>query len=67
MEDLKKRKMEEMGNNGQLSTQEELRSLLDPLAKSQLVDLLSRLYVYVFPLFSQFLLFSYKKTPIKFE
>ncbi|MBA0615003.1 hypothetical protein Godav_015204 [Gossypium davidsonii] len=43
MEDLKKRKMEEMGNNDQLSTQEELRSLLDPLAKSQLVDLLSRL------------------------
>ncbi|XP_022766778.1 UBP1-associated protein 2C-like isoform X2 [Durio zibethinus] len=41
MEDLKKRKMEEMGNNGDLSTQEELRSLLDPLAKSQLVDLLS--------------------------
>ncbi|EOY09462.1 hypothetical protein QUC31_010500 [Theobroma cacao] len=43
MEDMKKRKMEEMGNNGELSTQEELRSLLDPLAKSQLVDLLSRL------------------------
>ncbi|KAK8713571.1 hypothetical protein V6N13_148784 [Hibiscus sabdariffa] len=43
MEDLKKRKMEEMGNNGNSSTQEELRSLLDPLAKSQLVDLLSRL------------------------
>ncbi|XP_022742650.1 UBP1-associated protein 2C-like [Durio zibethinus] len=43
MEDLKKRKMEEMGNNREFSTQEELRSLLDPLAKSQLVDLLSRL------------------------
>ncbi|KAG8501195.1 hypothetical protein CXB51_003284 [Gossypium anomalum] len=48
MEDLKKRKMEEMGNNDQLSTQEELRSLLDPLAKSQLVDLLSRLYMCVY-------------------
>ncbi|KAL0428594.1 UNVERIFIED_CONTAM: UBP1-associated protein 2C [Sesamum latifolium] len=51
MEDLKKRKLEEVGN-GQLlpnlneseasSTVEELRGLLDPLAKSQLVDLLAR-------------------------
>ncbi|GAV63942.1 RRM_1 domain-containing protein [Cephalotus follicularis] len=42
MEDLKKRKMEEMGN-GQILSQEQLRSLLDPLNKSQLVDLLSKL------------------------
>ncbi|KAK4432164.1 UBP1-associated protein 2C [Sesamum alatum] len=51
MEDLKKRKLEEVGN-GQLlpnlndseasSTVEELRALLDPLAKPQLVDLLAR-------------------------
>ncbi|KAL0338006.1 UNVERIFIED_CONTAM: UBP1-associated protein 2A [Sesamum calycinum] len=51
MEDLKKRKLEEVGN-GQLlpnlneseasSTVEELRGLLDPLAKPQLVDLLAR-------------------------
>ncbi|KAK8596867.1 hypothetical protein V6N12_065346 [Hibiscus sabdariffa] len=32
-----------MGNNDNSSTKEELRSLLDPLAKSQLVNLLSRL------------------------
>lgn len=42
MEDMKKRKMEEMGD-AQTSTQEQLRTLLDPLAKPQLVDLLSRL------------------------
>lgn len=51
MEDLKKRKLDEMGN-GQLLpnlnesaaslTVEELRALLDPLAKPQLVDLLAR-------------------------
>ncbi|XP_011078840.1 UBP1-associated protein 2C-like isoform X1 [Sesamum indicum] len=51
MEDLKKRKLEEVGN-GQLlpnlneseasSTVEELRGLLDPLSKPQLVDLLAR-------------------------
>ncbi|KAJ9184704.1 hypothetical protein P3X46_004406 [Hevea brasiliensis] len=44
MEDMKKRKMEEASNGAQISTtQEHLRSLLDPLSKSQLVDLLSRL------------------------
>ncbi|KAF5750678.1 UBP1-associated protein 2C-like [Tripterygium wilfordii] len=43
MEDFKKRKMEETGNGGESTTQEEMRLLLDPLAKSQLVDLLSRL------------------------
>ncbi|KAF5737337.1 UBP1-associated protein 2C-like [Tripterygium wilfordii] len=43
MEDSKKRKMEETDNDGESTTQEELRLLLDPLAKSQLVDLLSRL------------------------
>ncbi|XWS66427.1 hypothetical protein CRYUN_Cryun05aG0198500 [Craigia yunnanensis] len=57
MEDLKKRKMEEMGNNGELSTQEELRSFLDPVAKSQLVDFLSRLYVH----FSFNISISYQK------
>uniref|UniRef100_A0A2P2IY52 RRM domain-containing protein n=2 Tax=Rhizophora mucronata TaxID=61149 RepID=A0A2P2IY52_RHIMU len=51
MEDMKKRKMDEATNGGgsgggELSAaaiQEHLRSLLDPLNKSQLVDLLSRL------------------------
>ncbi|KAK9057691.1 hypothetical protein SSX86_022527 [Deinandra increscens subsp. villosa] len=45
MEDLKKRKLEET-NNGEILTtisEEQLRSLLDPLAKTQLVDLLSKL------------------------
>ncbi|XP_051149316.1 UBP1-associated protein 2C-like [Andrographis paniculata] len=51
MEDMKKRKLDEIGN-GQLlsnltdvtplSSVEELRTLLDPLAKPQLVDLLAR-------------------------
>lgn len=48
MEDLKKRKMDEAIINGSaetLTTQDYLRSLLDPLNKPQLVDLLSRLYV----------------------
>ncbi|WCJ33992.1 RNA-binding (RRM/RBD/RNP motifs) family protein [Euphorbia peplus] len=44
MEDMKKRKMEESVNGAEISTtQDHLRSLLDPLNKSQLVDLLSRL------------------------
>lgn len=53
MEELKKRKLDEMGN-GQLmansndstanSTAEQLRALLDLLAKPQLVDLLARAY-----------------------
>ncbi|KAI9393175.1 hypothetical protein POPTR_006G190900v4 [Populus trichocarpa] len=46
MEDLKKRKMDEAIINGSaetLTTQDYLRSLLDPLSKPQLVDLLSRL------------------------
>ncbi|KAI4348762.1 hypothetical protein L6164_009444 [Bauhinia variegata] len=42
MEDLKKRKLEEAGN-GDFSSKEELRLLLDPLAKPQLVDLLAKL------------------------
>ncbi|XP_057768794.1 UBP1-associated protein 2C-like isoform X2 [Salvia miltiorrhiza] len=51
MEDLKKRKLDEMGNGEVLpnsndstanSTTEELRALLDPLAKPQLVDILAR-------------------------
>ncbi|KAI3682391.1 hypothetical protein L1987_82347 [Smallanthus sonchifolius] len=41
MEDLKKRKLEE-SNNGENISEEQLRSLLDPLAKTQLVDLLSK-------------------------
>ncbi|GLT88288.1 hypothetical protein SLE2022_063210 [Rubroshorea leprosula] len=40
MDDMKKRKMDD---DGEMSTQEDLRLLLEPLAKSQLVDLLSRL------------------------
>ncbi|XP_050230123.1 UBP1-associated protein 2C-like [Mercurialis annua] len=44
MEVMKKRKMEEGSNGAEItSTQEYLRSLLDPLNKPQLVDLLSRL------------------------
>ncbi|KAG6770225.1 hypothetical protein POTOM_025900 [Populus tomentosa] len=46
MEDLKKRKMDEAIINGSAetsTTQDYLRSLLDPLNKPQLVDLLSRL------------------------
>ncbi|KAJ9543724.1 hypothetical protein OSB04_023431 [Centaurea solstitialis] len=48
MEDLKKRKLQETANNGEEITttntsEEQLRSLLDPLAKTQLVDLLSKL------------------------
>lgn len=50
MAELKKRKLDEIVN-GQLllpnvddSTAEELRALLDPLAKPQLVDLLARAY-----------------------
>lgn len=51
MEDLKKRKLDEMGNGRLLpnsndstanSTAGELRALLDPLAKPQLVDILAR-------------------------
>ncbi|XP_075490848.1 UBP1-associated protein 2C-like [Primulina tabacum] len=51
MEEMKKRKLEEIGNGQVLpnlnetatfSTVEELRALLDPLAKPQLVDLLSK-------------------------
>lgn len=46
MEDLKKRKLDETGNgqNSLLSLEEEqLRSLLDPLAKAQLIELLAKL------------------------
>ncbi|EXB93643.1 Uncharacterized RNA-binding protein [Morus notabilis] len=43
MEDMKKRKLEETEGNGETSSEEHLRSLLDPLAKPQLVDLLAEL------------------------
>ncbi|KAJ8900108.1 hypothetical protein K2173_024224 [Erythroxylum novogranatense] len=45
MEDMKKRKMDDLNNGGDISstTAENLRSLLDPLSKSLLIDLLSRL------------------------
>lgn len=51
MEDLKKRKLDALGNSEVSpnskdstanSTIEELRALLDPLAKPQLVDILAR-------------------------
>ncbi|KAK7259505.1 hypothetical protein RIF29_25113 [Crotalaria pallida] len=42
MEELKKRKLEEHGN-GEFSSKEQLRLLLEPLAKPQLVDLLAKL------------------------
>ncbi|KAJ6914405.1 UBP1-associated protein 2A-like [Populus alba x Populus x berolinensis] len=48
MEDLKKRKMDEaiiIGSAETSTTQDYLRSLLDPLNKPQLVDLLSRLRI----------------------
>ena len=48
MDDLKKRKLEEASNGGISSSPEELKVLLDPLSKSQLVDLLSKLYVFKF-------------------
>ncbi|XP_010534355.1 PREDICTED: UBP1-associated protein 2C-like [Tarenaya hassleriana] len=41
MEEAKKRKMDETGDGE--TSQEELRSLLEPIEKSQLVDLLSRI------------------------
>lgn len=44
MEDLKKRKLEEAGN-GDFTSKEELRFLIEPLAKPQLVDLLAKLCV----------------------
>ncbi|XP_059668497.1 UBP1-associated protein 2A-like [Cornus florida] len=46
MEDLKKRKLDDETGNDQFSSnlsEEQLRSLLDPLAKAQLVDLLAKL------------------------
>ncbi|KAG6411019.1 hypothetical protein SASPL_129093 [Salvia splendens] len=55
MEDLKKRKLDELGNSEVSpnskdstanSTIEELRALLDPLAKPQLVDILARALIY---------------------
>ncbi|CAJ1909221.1 unnamed protein product [Sphenostylis stenocarpa] len=42
MEDLKKRKLDEAGN-GDFASKEELRFLIEPLAKPQLVDLLAKL------------------------
>ncbi|KOM38839.1 hypothetical protein LR48_Vigan03g222100 [Vigna angularis] len=44
MEDLKKRKLDEAGN-GDFASKEELRFLIEPLAKPQLVDLLAKLCV----------------------
>lgn len=44
MDDLKKRKLEDAANDD-VSSKEELRFLLDPLAKPQLVELLARLYI----------------------
>lgn len=55
MEDLKKRKLDEHGN-GDFASKEELRLLLEPLAKPQLVDLLAKLCVSIFPIhFTPFL------------
>ncbi|KAI8558924.1 hypothetical protein RHMOL_Rhmol04G0133800 [Rhododendron molle] len=44
MEDLKKRKLDEAGNAQFSSSEEQLRPLLEPLAKTQLVDLLAKLF-----------------------
>ena len=56
MEDFKKRKLEldEAGGDGDFSSKEELRFLIEPLAKPQLVDLLAKLCVF-FSLPSSFL------------
>ncbi|KAF3442628.1 hypothetical protein FNV43_RR16544 [Rhamnella rubrinervis] len=44
MEDMKKRKLEDLvAEDDEVSSVEELRTLLDPLAKPQLVDLLAKL------------------------
>nr|AFN53652.1 SBP domain-containing protein [Linum usitatissimum] len=51
MEEMKKRKMDE-AINGEAANQELLRSLLDPLSKTQLIDLLSRLF-HLLPEFDQ--------------
>ena len=45
MEDTKKRKLGEASTDGETSSEEEMRLLLDPLPKPQLVHLLSKLYV----------------------
>lgn len=45
MEDMKKRKLGETENDGEAASEEHLRSLLDPLAKPQLVDLLAKLHL----------------------
>lgn len=45
MEDMKKRKLGEASTDGETSSEEEMRLLLDPLPKPQLVHLLSKLYV----------------------
>lgn len=66
MDDLKKRKLEEAGNGRVSSSPEELKPLLDPLSKAQLVDLLSKLYVFnfnfsIFHLFLLFTAFGYRE------
>ncbi|XP_059427764.1 UBP1-associated protein 2C-like [Corylus avellana] len=43
MEDMKKRKLGEASTDGETSSEEEMRLLLDPLPKPQLVHLLSKL------------------------
>jgi hypothetical protein len=50
MEDMKKRKLGEASGDGETSSEEEMRSLLDPLPKPQLVHLLSKLYVSFIPI-----------------
>lgn len=48
MEDVKKRKLDKATSNGDEiapDSEEDLRTLLDPLAKPQLVDLLAKLCV----------------------
>lgn len=55
MENMKKRKLGEVAaEDDEISSVEELRTLLDPLAKPQLVDLLAKLYfsILIFSLFS---------------
>lgn len=50
MDDSRKIKLDET-NNGEITadiSKEQPRSLLDPLDKTQLVDLLSKLYVFFF-------------------
>ena len=58
MEDLKKRKLNEEATTDDLASKEELRFLIEPLAKPQLVDLLAKLSAFSSSFLFSFLFFS---------